>query len=159
MLAEGGELDGRRYLSEQTVDQFSLVALNEPDLLLADVPMPRMLANKDMPVPRTLGYMGNGAMAALGNRFGPNPSAYGAEGLGGQFGFSDRESRVAVGYVRSDLAVIDVLQPHLTRALYRCARRVGHDVYTPVPGPRVKAALHGVAGSLMRRKLAVPTVP
>lgn len=158
MLAGGGALDGRRYLSEKVVDRFSVVALNEPDLLLADVPLPRTLANQDTPVPRTLGYMGNGAMGALGSRFGPNPKAYGAEGLGGQFGFSDRESRIAVGYVRSDLAVIDVLQPQLTSAVYRCARALGHDVNTPVPGPRVKAVLTGVAGSLMRRKLAVPTV-
>jgi CubicO group peptidase (beta-lactamase class C family) len=158
VLAEGGALDGRRYLSDAIVEKFSAVVQSEPDLLLADVPMPKMLGNKQAPVPRTLGYLGNGSLGPLGHRFGPNPAAYGAEGLGGQFAFSDRQSRISVGYVRSDLAVVDVLQSQLTAALYRCARANGYDVFTPVPTPRLKAAATGVAGNLLRRKLAVPAI-
>ena len=70
--------------------------------------------------------------------------AFGAQGLGGQFGFCDRAANVAVGYVRSDLALVDVLQLTVTRELYRCAKQLGHDV-TAVP--RVAR----VSGALVRR--------
>jgi CubicO group peptidase (beta-lactamase class C family) len=153
--AQGGTLDGVRIVSEESVATFGRIALNEPDLLMADVPMPRMLASKAAPVPRTLGYLGNGPMAGLGWRFGPNPGAYGVEGLGGQFAFCDPDSRIAVGYVRSELAVVDVLQPALTNALYDCARALGHDVHTPAATPRVKAMVHSAAGAFLRRRVAV----
>jgi CubicO group peptidase (beta-lactamase class C family) len=158
MFAQGGDLDGVRVLSEKSVAAFGEVVLNVPDLLMEDVPMPRMLAAKAAPVPRTLGYLGNGAMVGLGPRFGPNPDAFGVEGLGGQFAFCDPESRVAVGYVRSDLAVVDVLQVELTRALYSCARALGHQVHTPAPPSRLRAALQGTARAYLRRKVAVPAV-
>jgi hypothetical protein len=73
--------------------------------------------------------------------------AFGAEGLGGQFGFCDRAANVTVGYVRSDLALVDVLQPTVTRELYRCAKQLGHDV-TAVP------SVSRVSGALVRRLMA-----
>jgi CubicO group peptidase (beta-lactamase class C family) len=149
--AMGGELDGVRLLSPESVERWGRVETSTPDLLMAEIPMPRMMASKDAPVPRTLGYLGNGPMPGLGHRFGPNPDAFGAEGLGGQFGFADRRSRIAVGYVRSDLAMVDVLQPQLTRLVYQCAARLGHDVHVaPVPSLKQK-----VAGALLRRAVAV----
>jgi CubicO group peptidase (beta-lactamase class C family) len=143
----GGELDGVRVLSEQSVEQWSRVVSNVPDLLMAEVPLPRMMAGKEQPVPRTTGYLGNGAMPGLGHRFGPRPDAFGVEGLGGQFGFCDRSGGIAVGYVRSDLALVDVLQPTVTRELYRCAAELGHDVQV---GPRPSR----VQGALVRRTMA-----
>jgi len=151
VLAAGGALDGVRLLSEECVERFSRVEQNEPDLLMAEVPMPRVLAGKEAPVARTLGYLGNVAMPGLGRRFGPNPDAYGVEGLGGQFGFCDPAGNVSVGYVRSDCAVIDVLQPVLTNTLYACARRLGHDVQVV---PRSSLA-HRAAGAYLRRRVAV----
>ena len=117
--------------------------------------MPRMLANATAEVKRTLGYLGNGPMLGLGHRFGPNPAAFGVEGLGGQFAFCDRTSQIGVGYVRNDLAVADVLQPTLTKTLYRCARELGVPVYTPGRIPWHKAVLDSAAGAYSRRKLAV----
>jgi CubicO group peptidase (beta-lactamase class C family) len=149
--ALGGSLDGVRLLSPESVERWGRVETNTPDVLMAEIPLPRMLASKEAPVPRTLGYLGNGVMPGLGHRFGPNPEAYGAEGLGGQFGFADPRSRISVGYVRSDLAVVDVLQPRLTRLVYECAARLGHDVH-PVPVPKVHQRL---AGALLRRTVAV----
>jgi CubicO group peptidase (beta-lactamase class C family) len=151
MQAGDGELDGVRVLSPESVDAWATVASNTPDLLMSEIPLPRMMAGKDAAVPRTLGYLGNGAMPGLGHRFGPNPDAFGAEGMGGQFGFCDRRSRIAVGYVRSDLAVIDVLQPTLTNVLYECAARLGHDVH-PAPAPKLSQK---VAGAVLRRLVAV----
>lgn len=153
--ALGGELDGVRLLSAESVRAWGVTLTNDPDLLMAEVPMPRMLANASAGVPRTLGYLGNGAMPGLGHRFGPNPLAYGAEGLGGQFAFCDPESRISVGYVRSDLAVLDVLQPQLTNQLYACAQALGHPVHTPEPTPRFRALAEHMAGAYFRRRVAV----
>jgi CubicO group peptidase (beta-lactamase class C family) len=155
LMAGDGELDGTRLLSPESVAEWSRTASTTPDLLMSEVPMPRMMASKDAPVPRTIGYLGNGAMPGLGHRFGPNPDAFGAEGLGGQFAFCDRRSRVGVGYVRSDLAIIDVLQPRLTALVYKCAARLGHDVYVPEPPGLTKKVVGRAAGALLRRTVAV----
>jgi CubicO group peptidase (beta-lactamase class C family) len=151
LQAMDGELDGVRLLSPESVERWGRVETNTPDALMTEIPLPRMMATKDSPVPRTLGYLGNGAMPGLGHRFGPNPEAFGAEGLGGQFGFADRRSRIAVGYVRSDLAIVDVLQPKLTRLVYECAATLGHDVHL-APAFTLKQK---VAGALLRRAVAV----
>jgi CubicO group peptidase (beta-lactamase class C family) len=153
--AAGGELDGVRLLSEESVRRWGKVETNDPDLLMAEIPMPRMLAKAAAGVPRTLGYLGNGAMPGLGHRFGPNPAAYGAEGLGGQFAFCDIDSDIAVGFVRSDLAVVDDLQPHLTNVLYDCARKLGHPVPAAKPTPKVRGLVESAAGAYLRRKVAV----
>lgn len=154
MQAMGGELEGVRLLSPRSVERWGRVETNVPDLLMSEIPLPRMMAPKDAGVPRTLGYLGNGPMPGLGHRFGPNPDAFGAEGLGGQFGFADPHGRVSVGYVRSDLAVVDVLQPTLTNALYRCAAALGHEVH-PVPAMGLTKRL---TGAFLRRAVAVRPV-
>ena len=159
VLAADGELDGTRLFSHESVNQWGAIASNTPDVLMSEVPMPRMLAGKEPLVPRTLGYLGNGVMAGLGHRFGPNPDAFGAEGLGGQFAFCDRQSRISVGYVRSDLAMIDVLQPTLTPLVYECAARLGHDVYVPEPVGLAKKVVGRAAGALLRRRVAVRPAP
>ncbi len=153
--AAGGELDGVRVLSPESVRRWGRVETNDPDLLMAEIPVPRLLARAASGVPRTLGYLGNGPMPGLGHRFGPNPAAFGAEGLGGQYAFCDPDSNVAVGYVRSDLAVLDVLQPHLTKVLYECSRRLGNQVHTPAPTPRLRALTESTAGAYLRRRVAV----
>jgi len=153
--ANGGELNGVRIVSEACTEEFSRVALCEPDLLMSEIPIPRLLGRASAPVTRTLGYLGNGPMPGLGHRFGPNPAAYGVEGLGGQYGFCDPAGRIAVGSVRSDLAIMEVLQPTVTNALYDCARHLGHSVFTPPPRSWAKALAHGATGALVRRKMAV----
>ena len=158
MMANDGELDGVRILSPEIVAAWSTVVQNETDALMADLKVPRLASGiTGGRTPRTLGYLGNMAVPGLGARFGPNPDAFGAEGLGGQEGYCDRHSNIAVGYVRSELAVLDVLQARLTTVLYDCARAQGHDVYVPAPVPRWKAALLGALGSQLRRRIAVPT--
>ena len=79
-------------------------------------------------------------MPGLGHRYGPNPNTFGAEGLGGQFGFADPDAKIAVGYVRSELAAFDVLQSTLTGELYRCAGAVGHDVAVEKTSPLKRVA-------------------
>ncbi|HEX3898129.1 MAG TPA: serine hydrolase domain-containing protein [Mycobacteriales bacterium] len=156
-MAHGGELDGVRILKPDTVDAWGHVVSRQPDQMLVSLEVPRLLRGiAKAPLPRTLGYLGNTAIPGIGYRFGPNPEAFGAEGLGGQFGFCDRQSNIAVGFVRSELAVIDVLQAGMTNVLYDCARHAGLDVYTPpkksLPGRAGDRAL----GGYMRRRVAVP---
>ena len=159
LMANEGELDGVQLLSPASVKAWGEVASSLPDLLMSEIPLPKILADKEAPVPRTLGYLGNGVMPGLGHRFGPNPDAFGAEGLGGQFGFCDPRSRISIGYVRSDLALIDVLQPQLTPIVYDCAAKLGHDVFVaPAPG-FAKKTLDRAAGALLRRKVAVRPAP
>jgi CubicO group peptidase (beta-lactamase class C family) len=151
-MAQGGALDGTRILSEQVVDAWSHVISREPDILMNGVlkgPLARIAVE---PAPRTLGYIGNISRAGAGCRFGPNPDAYGSEGLGGQYGYCDPKSRIAVGFIRSEMAVFEVLQPRVTSVLYDCARRLGHDV---VSAPR-QSALGAVFGNAVRRAVAVP---
>jgi CubicO group peptidase (beta-lactamase class C family) len=156
-MAQGGELDGVRILSEATVNAWGHVVSTEPDIMLGSLEVPRLLAGiAKAPAPRTLGYLGNAPIPGLGGRFGPNPEAFGGEGLGGQYGFCDRASNISIGFIRSELAVIDVLHIALTNAVYDCARALGHDVYVP-PKQRLAGRLAGHAlGRYMRKRVAVP---
>jgi CubicO group peptidase (beta-lactamase class C family) len=156
-MAQGGELDGVRILSEDTVDAWSHVVSTQPDQMLASLPVPRLLAGiAKAPSPRTLGYLGNMAVPGVGNRFGPSPEAFGAEGLGGQYGFCDRQSNISVGFIRSELAVIDILHTQMTNALYECARQAGHDVYTSPKRSLPSRVGSRVLGAYMRKRVAVP---
>ena len=158
MMAGGGEIDGTRILSPESVKAWGRVVQNETDALLTDLKVPRLASGLTSgKTPRTLGYLGNQAIPGLASRFGPNPDAFGVEGLGGQYGYCDPQSNIAVGFVRNDLAMLEVLQPRLTAAVYDCARVLGHDVFVPPPVPRWKAAVLGAVGSQLRRRVAVPT--
>jgi CubicO group peptidase (beta-lactamase class C family) len=156
-MAQGGELDGVRILSEATVAAWGKVLSTEPDQMIVSLDLPRVLSGlKKAPAPRTLGYLGNAAIPGIGLRFGPNPEAFGGEGLGGQYGYCDRQSNIAVGFIRSELATIEVLQPQLTNAVYDCARALGHDVYRPPERPLPRRVADRALGAYMRKNVAVP---
>lgn len=157
VLACGGELDGVRVLSAESVERWSRVEICEPDLLMKEVAMPKLLSS-DAGVPRTLGYLGNGGAGGLPQRFGPVPEAYGAEGLGGQFAFADRANRISVGYVRSDCAPMDLFQGRLTQELYRCAERLGMLRSAPPSPSRGKRLVQrALVGYLEPRMVPAPS--
>ncbi|MCU1594185.1 MAG: beta-lactamase [Frankiales bacterium] len=159
MMAGGGALDGVRVLSPEIVEAWSRVVQNETDELMVDLPVPKLAsALTKGKTPRTVGHLGNMAMPGIGARFGPNPKAYGAEGLGGQEGFCDVESGIAVGFVRSDLAMMDTFQPAVTNVLYECARKQGRSVFVPPAVPRWKAPAVRALGTFMRKRIGVPPV-
>ena len=60
----------------------------------------------------------------------------------------DDAPRARLQTVLRDLALVDILQPTVTRALYQCAKRLGHDVVV-TPG------VSRIQGALMRRLMAV----
>lgn len=151
-MAQGGELDGVRVLSAPIVDAWSHVLSREPDILMEGVLQGLLAKLAVEPAPRTLGYIGNISRPGAGYRFGPNPDAYGSEGLGGQYGYCDPRSNVSVGFIRSEMAVFEVLQPRVTTVVYECAARLGHDVFS---APR-QSALSRTIGNAVRRAVAVP---
>lgn len=124
-LADGGALDGVRILSEESVHRWGQVTLTMPDSSFDDLPKPWWQRGTPTPISRTPGYQANMPLPGLGLRFGPWSQAYGHEGLGGQVCFADPVNRIAVGFVRSQLAVVDVLQHELTTAVYACAEELG----------------------------------
>lgn len=133
MLAQGGELDGVRLLTEPGVKRFAVVQLNEPDRLTQEVPQPWWLGGGNAPVPRTLGYLGNRTVPGLSSRFGPNMRAFGVEGFGGQLAYADPANQVGAAYVRNHLSLVDIVPHELADAVYACAQRTG-DIDQPVKG-------------------------
>ncbi|MEU7853183.1 serine hydrolase domain-containing protein [Nonomuraea sp. NPDC049141] len=118
LLAMGGELDGVRLLSPETVAAFSTVRVKSPDAIGEDGPGALL-------VPRTLGYIGNFAAPGQSPRYGPTPEAYGAEGGGGEIGICDPVNRVSIGFVRSHLAMSGAFSARLIDTLYRCLAERG----------------------------------
>jgi CubicO group peptidase (beta-lactamase class C family) len=151
-MAQGGVLDGTRVLSEPVVDAWSHVLSREPDILMNGVVKGPLAKVAVEAAPRTLGYIGNISRPGAGHRFGPNPDSYGSEGLGGQYAYCDPQSNIAVGFIRSEMAVFEILQPRVTAVVYECAARLGHDVFV---APR-ESVFGRLVGAAVRRAVEVP---
>lgn len=158
MLANGGELDGHRIVSPEVIARFGEPVGFLPDALAGELKLPWLLRRQQSaPVPRGMGYLGN-VMGGPGGLampfFGPNPRSFGVQGLGGQVAFADPDNRIAAGFVRSDLALIDVLCGELVAVLYDCARRVGDaDPATLMAPPGAVARRVQRAGTAFMRRI------
>lgn len=86
MLARGGEQDGRRYLSRQTLAEATRPRVESTDLVL------------QVPMGWCAGWMLNG----LGI-YGPNPRSFGHAGWGGSFGAADPDARLGFGYAMNQM--------------------------------------------------------
>ncbi|HZQ83675.1 MAG TPA: serine hydrolase domain-containing protein [Acidimicrobiales bacterium] len=131
-LACGGELDGVRLMSEESVRRFGAEAISLPDAMLAEM-RPRLLWTRLMgrPVRRSLGYLINPSMPREPLRFGPNPHAFGHDGAGGQIAFCDPDRGVAVGFVRNYMTSSSRFSTALINTMYDCA---GRTTVAPVAG-------------------------
>jgi CubicO group peptidase (beta-lactamase class C family) len=117
MLAMGGELDGQRIVSRESIDLFRTPAARGRTAI-----WPRAGAFRLIPSPRmrySLGYEGDFGEAPKPWRFGPHRESFGHLGAGGQIGFADPVRHVAVGFTRTDLRDWSV-STALIDALYRC---------------------------------------
>ncbi|MBB3085516.1 serine hydrolase domain-containing protein [Geodermatophilus sabuli] len=100
LLAQGGELDGVRLLSQEAVQKAGSVQFDGPDEIWG------------MPTRWALGFQLSGAM---GMRFGLADSGFGHPGQGGQYGWADPDRGLSFAFVRSylglefDLAAMDAL--------------------------------------------------
>lgn len=108
-LAGGGALDGVRLASPASVAAFAALQLRGPDAVLK-------IENG-----WGLGYQTN-LPNPIGERpFGPDERAFGHGGAGGQLGFCDPVRGLGFGFVRSHLALIDMLASKLVAAVYESA--------------------------------------
>jgi CubicO group peptidase (beta-lactamase class C family) len=122
VLAMGGELDGIRLLSPETVQLFAAQAISLPDQLMIDMKLPGLGRMLSRPVRRTLGYLMNPKMGKEPPHFGPNPDSFGHDGAGGQIAFCDLTNRISVGFVRSRLGSSSTYSTRLIESLYDCAK-------------------------------------
>jgi CubicO group peptidase (beta-lactamase class C family) len=107
LQASGGTLDGIKYLSRQSIEQFSSTVRQGYDLVL------------DRQVDRALGYLRN----LDGQDFGPPANAFGHNGLGGSMAFADADANVGFGFVTNglDLSLNGGERGlRMSRALYGC---------------------------------------
>jgi len=122
-LSVGGELEGVRIVSPESIARFSADVIRLPDLTLTELrlPVPGLGWVLSRPVRRSLGYILNPSLRGERPRFGPNPDAFGHDGAGGQIAFCDPDGRVAVGFLRSELTSSTRLSTKLIDAVYDCA--------------------------------------
>jgi CubicO group peptidase (beta-lactamase class C family) len=90
MLANGGELDGRRYFTDATLDQMSTRLSSGVDRVF------------QIPTAFSAGFMQDSPET---NRrvFGPSELAFGHPGAGGSHAFADPESGIAFAYVMNQM--------------------------------------------------------
>ncbi len=126
MLAMGGELDGTRIVSPQSVATFGAEAATGPSAIWPTrelrLPSGKLVARPV--VRRALGYAANPLDPDAPMSFGPAKEAFGHEGFGGQVGFCDPVDRVAVGFVRNHLTSDWSFSEQLGAAVYDCAASV-----------------------------------
>jgi CubicO group peptidase (beta-lactamase class C family) len=128
ILALGGEIDGQRIVSEESVRRWATPAARGADRVMLQS-LPGWLVKvgrleKTSAVTRTLGYLYNDPPARGPRLLGPTPSAYGGLGAGGQVGFADPVRRVSGGFVRNALANKPDLANAVIYTFYECLDRV-----------------------------------
>ena len=119
-LASGGELDGVRIVSEESVRVFSTLSHAGRSAVSPPLELPSGLV---IPPPYTcyaLGFAVNEPEPGQPPAFGPNRATVGHAGHGGQIGFADPVAGLGVGFVRSHLALSPHFAAALLAALYDC---------------------------------------
>ena len=129
VLALGGELDGQRLVSEESVRKWCSPVIRGGDRLVTQS-LPGWLVkvgklDKATAVTRTLGYLYNDAPPRGPRLFGPTPSAIGGLGAGGQVAFADPVRRVSGGFVRNALTHSPDLGNEVIHAFYGCLDQHG----------------------------------
>ncbi|HWC36383.1 MAG TPA: serine hydrolase domain-containing protein [Mycobacteriales bacterium] len=129
VLALGGEIDGHRLVSEDSVRKWSSPAIRGGDRVVTQS-LPGWLVKlgkmeKTTAVTRTLGYLYNDPPARGPRLLGPTPAAIGGLGAGGQVGFADPVRRVSGGFVRNALTHKPDLSNNVIAAFYRCLDAAG----------------------------------
>ena len=107
VLANGGEFDGTKLLSGNSVERMSEVQSKRVDLMLG------------FEVEWAQGVARNGATGF----FGPNPRSFGHSGWGGSFGCADPDERLSIGYVCNQMGpdlVGDTRARALCDTVYQC---------------------------------------
>jgi CubicO group peptidase (beta-lactamase class C family) len=120
VLARGGEIDGVRIVSEESVRLFSTVSAEGRSAVTPEVTLPSGMV---IPAPFTcyaLGYARNLPEPGMPPPFGPNVETFGHAGHGGQVGFADPVAGLGVGFVRSHLSLTADFAAGLIATTYSC---------------------------------------
>jgi CubicO group peptidase (beta-lactamase class C family) len=122
VLAQGGEVDGRRYLSAESVQEWIKPQQRMGDYILKkSIPFAGALGLEAKTVlTRTLGYTLNEPAGKAKPAYGPEPKTVSSEGAGGHIVFADPVRRVSVGFVRSQMSGKHNTSDPLFAALYSC---------------------------------------
>jgi CubicO group peptidase (beta-lactamase class C family) len=122
VLAQGGEVDGRRYLSAESVAEWIKPAARRGDYILKrSIPLSGVLGlEKKTVITRTLGYGANEPAGKAKPAYGPTPQTVAAEGAGGHIMFADPVRKVSVGFVRSQMSGKHNTSDPLFASLYAC---------------------------------------
>jgi CubicO group peptidase (beta-lactamase class C family) len=90
MLANGGELEGRRYFKPATISQMTTTLASGIDRIL------------QIPTAFSAGFMKDSPESSR-RIFGPSSSAFGHPGAGGSNAFADPENGIAFAYVMNQM--------------------------------------------------------
>ncbi|HWA67752.1 MAG TPA: serine hydrolase domain-containing protein [Mycobacteriales bacterium] len=124
ILALGGEVDGKRIVSADSVRKWTIPEVTSsdyvstsafPSWLVTALRLERLSRST-----RTLGYLYNNPPARGPRPFGPTPTAVGGMGAGGQVGFADPVRRVSCGFVRTALSHKPDFGNQLIAKFYEC---------------------------------------
>jgi CubicO group peptidase (beta-lactamase class C family) len=107
LLACGGELDGVRLVSPESIAAFGTEQVRQ------------VSAMGPMEMSQALGYHTNFG-GPMPPPFGPNPATFGHGGAGGQVGCCDPDAGLAIGFVRNHMTSMPGLSGQLIDALYGC---------------------------------------
>ncbi len=97
-VARGGELDGVKVLSKESIARCSVEQSYGPDAVL-------VLSTRI-----SLGFM----MSQPGASLGPNPKSFGHPGAGGSLGYADPEAKIGFGYAMNKMQSSILIDPRAT---------------------------------------------
>jgi CubicO group peptidase (beta-lactamase class C family) len=122
VLARGGEVDGHRYLSAESVAEWIKPASRRGDYILKkSIPFSGLLGlEKKTLGTRTLGFTANEPAPGATPAYGPTPQTVAAEGAGGHIMFADPVRRVSCGFVRSQMSGKHNTSDPLFASFYSC---------------------------------------
>ena len=90
MLANGGELDGQSFFSQETIEWMTMTLSDGVDRVF------------QIPTAFSAGFMKDSRGAAR-TLFGPSPTSFGHPGAGGAHAFADPENKIAFAYVMNQM--------------------------------------------------------
>jgi CubicO group peptidase (beta-lactamase class C family) len=111
MLANGGNLDGQTFFSEQTIEWMTTTLTDGMDRVFQIPTAFSAGFMKDAAQGTAVSCPPNQKMGRIGNRpslvtrrlFGPSPHAFGHPGAGGSHAFADPENRISFAYVMNQM--------------------------------------------------------
>ena len=111
MLANGGNLDGQTFFSEQTIEWMTTTLTDDMELVF-QIPTafsagfmkdPAQRAAVSSPPSQKMGRIGNRPSLVTQRLFGPSSNAFGHPGAGGSHAFADPENKISFAYVMNQM--------------------------------------------------------